>query len=274
MGIASSSFTICIRNENPLVLAEDLLRLLSNGFLQPKSLEIHLPGRKFEKAAGSIDGNVFWGKDDLPLQLPGEKIIIGNDLTILENPEDWLTIPRDLPCIMECLHEYSEESSRLWQSRQAMDDDVYWAFWGLCHLAQKSNTSSPKEGYFLRQQLRQAQRLEPILRVTSHLIRHPRLEFIVRLFTRSFVWSRYTSEFDTTTREWITKRHLQSEQENARLLAEAFSSFVRKYPNAEVEWEHEQQHSPDLTGFVALEFQARLGTPKTPQRVRNLEAPR
>ncbi len=272
MGIASASFTITIRDENPLILVENLLPFLASRFLQPKSAEIHLPGRQFVKVEGSIDSGVFWGKHDLPSQLPGESVDPATGFTTLDKPESWLTIPRDLSRIMDLLREYSEESSRLWKAKVTTDDDVFFAFWGLCRLILPSQATTQNEGLVLRQQLSQARRLEPVLRITSHLVQHPRRELSLRLFTRSFVWSRYTSEFEAVKQDWIAKPQLQSERDNARLLAQAFTSFVLQYPNAEVEWEQEHQHSPDLSGFVPLELQARLGPTTTPQRVRNLES--
>jgi len=272
MGIASASFTVYVRGEDPLVLAEDLLHFFSHRFLQPKSVEIHLPGRNFEKVEGSIDGDLFWGKHDLPSQLPGEKVLAGTDFTTLENPDDWLTIPRDRARVMDRLRAYSEESARLWQAKQAMHDQVYWTFWGLCRLVQKLDGTTPKEVFLLRQKLRRAERLVPILRATCNLTRHPTAEFSVKLLLHSFVWSCYTSSFDTARQEWIAKSELELERKNARLLAEAISGFVQRYPNAEIEWETEKEHAPDLRGSVPFELQARFGPQNSPQRVRNLIA--
>jgi len=266
MGIASASFTIIIRDENPLVLAEGFLGTFGSEFLQPKSIEIHLPGRRVEKVKGSIDAGVFWGKDSLPAKLPGETFVAGTEFTTLERPGDWLALPRDLPHIMQRLREYSEESAQLWRSKQTIDDDVFWMFWGLCRVA-----SGPAQGgYFLRQQLQSAKRLEPILRISSHLSQNPRPEFTIKFFTRSFVWSDFTSSFDAERQQWIAKPQLQSERENAVSLAEAVGSFVRRYNDAEVEWSHEKEHSPDLRGSVPSELQARLGPPQTPRRVKDL----
>ena len=267
MGIASASFTVYVRDENPLILAEGLLRFFNSRLLQPKSMEIHLPGRRFEKLERSIDGDLFWGKDPLPMWLPGESGVAGTEFTALDKADNWLTIPRDLPRIIERLRTYCEESARLWQSKQVGDDDIYWAFWGLCRLVYQTNGSKPKEGYILRQNLRRAEQAEPILRVVCHLTQHPRPCLMLTLSIRSFVWSHYTSEFDTAKNEWIAKSQLQLEHENARLLAETVSEFVRQYPNAEIEWETGKEHSPDLRGFVTSEFQLRLGLPKSPKPV-------
>lgn len=272
MGVASASFTIYVRDENPLVLAEDLLRFFGERFLQPKSVEIHLPGRRFEKVEGSIDGDVFWGKHELPSQLPGEKIVAGTEFTTLEDADKWLTIPRDLPRIMERLRNYSEESARLWQTKQTLDDDVFWTFWGLCRLAQKPAGSMGHAQYFLRQRLSRAQRLEPILRIVCHLTRHPRPQLMLTLLIRSFAWSCYTSSFDTARQEWIAKSELELERQNARLLAEAISGFVQRYPNAEIEWETEKEHAPDLRGSIPSELEICLGPMNNPQRARNLIA--
>jgi len=271
MGIASASFTIWIRDEAPLSLAENLLRFLETNFLQPKSVEIHLPGRYYKKIPHSIDGALFWGREDLPSQLPGEQILANTEFTTLEHPDSGLTLSRDASQIMNTLSEYADASRELWERKLITDDDVYWTFWGLCRIAYNPATSMPQKPYVLRQKLHQAQRWEPILRITSHLCRQPRPVFTIRLLIRSFIWSHYTSYFDATKSEWIPKSLLKLEQENATQLAEIFSQFVRQYPNAEIEWDHEQQHSPDLRGFLPFEFQARLGARQSPQRVRDLE---
>jgi len=270
MGQASASFRFYIWDVDPLVLAEELLRGLYSRFLQPKSMEIRLPGRRLEKFDGSIDGKLIWGKDALPERLPGEKLIKDTDFTTLENPAEGLSIPRDLPQIVERLRAYSGESAELWKTKQALDDDVFWTFWGLCRIRQISADGRPKEGHVLRQQLSQAQCLEPILRVLCHLTYHPRPYLMVSLLIHSFVWSRYTSTFDTASQEWVVKSESQPEFENAGRLAETISEYIRRFPDAEIEWEIEKEHAPNLTGFLPSEFEARLGLPNSPKRVKTL----
>lgn len=266
MGIASASFTICVRNEDPHILLGDFLSYFSSKFLQPKSLEIRLPGRRMEKVKGSIDEGIFYGKDSLPATLPGEKFFEGTEFTTLERPDEWLSLPRDIPSILERFREFSDESAQLWRSNQAMDDDVFWTCWGLCRVS----NDTPQTEYFLRQQLISAECLEPILRVTSHISRYPRQEFILRFFTRSFVWSQYTSRFNVELEEWIPKPQWKHERKNAAMFAEAIRGFLNRHTSIEVEWCHDQEHSPDLRGFVPQELEVRLGPPQTPRNVKDL----
>lgn len=269
MGKASAIFYFYIRREDLLVLAEGLLRSLNNQFHQTKSVEIHVPGRRFEKLKGSVDNDLFM-KDGLPEELPGEKLVLGTDFTALEKPDDFLTIPRDLSLVTEHLRTALCEVNRTWQSTHEMHASVYWTFWGLCKLRNNVGTDS-KEEYFLRQSLYGGKIREPVLRITSDLVQNPSPEFIFRLDISSFVWSRYTSDFDSATQEWVAKSSsLQAESENARMLAKAVCDFIRQYPEAEIEWEMEQDHTPDLRGFLPAEFEARLGPPGNPKRVKDL----
>lgn len=271
MGIASASFTFYIRDAEPLVLAEELLRCFDDGFLQAKSMEIHLPGTKLlEKLDGSIDGNLVWVRDALPARLPGEKLLDGTEFTTLQNPAEGLSIPGDLPRIMKRLRTLSEESSELWKTKQIPDDDAYCTFWGACRIVRVADEGKLKEVQVLRQQLHRAQRLEPILRVICHLTHHPRPYLMMTLLTHSFVWSRYTSTFDAAKQDWVAKSDLQAEAENARRLAETMSNYVRQFPDAEIEWEMEREHRPDVSGFLPAEFEARLGPKNNPKRVKDL----
>jgi hypothetical protein len=270
MGIAKASFTFCISDVAPLVLAEELLRCLNKHFLQPKSMEIRLPAQRTGKVEGSIDGDLLWGRDSLPKWLPGERLLDGTGFTILENSSEGLSISRDLSRIMERLKACSEQSAELWKTSQSPDDDVFWTFWGVCHLAQLADNQQLKEVQALRQQLYQAQRLEPILRLVCHLTHHPRPYLMITLLIHSFVWSRYTSAFDAAKQDWVAKSELRAEAENARRLAETISDYVRQYPDVEIEWGKESEHTPDIRGFLPSEFEARLGPPNSPQRINNL----
>lgn len=269
MGIAFTTFNFYIRNENLIVLAEGLLRSLNEQCLQAKSVEIHVPGRRFEKLKGSVDGDLFV-KDGLPARLPGEKLVRGTGFTTLERPDEFLTIPRDLPRIIERLGAASNEVNHLCQSTKDADS-VYWTFWGLCKLKARFGDSS-REGYFLRQSLYRGEIRQPLLRVSSDLVQNPTPEFIFRLKISSFAWSNYTSDFDPVTQNWVPKPHSTIQSENARLLAQSISQFVQRYPDAEIEWDMEHDHQPDLGGYLPYEFEALFGVQNSPQLVKNLLA--
>jgi hypothetical protein len=130
--------------------------------------------------------------------------------------------------------------------------------------------SEPKYGYFLRQRLYGGHAFEPVLRVSSDLIQGAKPEFIFRISIHSFIWSRYSSEFDASTQDWTRKPQVELELENARSLAETISNYVRRFPDAEFEWEMEQEHTPDIAGFLPSEFEARLGPPNSPRLVKDL----
>ena len=53
--------------------------------MKPKSIEIHLSGRKLEKIARSIDGECIYGRDPLPERLPGETDLPSMESTLLED---------------------------------------------------------------------------------------------------------------------------------------------------------------------------------------------
>lgn len=271
MGTASASFTFYLNDIEPLPLAEELLRCFESRFLQAKSMEFRLPGtRLLEKLEGSIDGNLFWVRDALPTRLPGEELLDGTEFTTLQNSAEGLSVPGDLPRIMKRLRTLSEESSELWKTKQIPDDDAYCTFWGLCRIVQPCDNQCLREVHVLRQRLFQTEHLEPVLRVICHLTHHPRPYLMMTLLTHSFVWSRYTSIFDAANKDWVAKSNLLAEAENARRLAETMSNYVRRFPDAKIEWEMERQHRPDVSGFLPSEFEARLGPPNCPKKVRDL----
>ncbi len=272
MATAHASVSFQLNVENPVAVIEDFMTRLNEGFLMPKSMQVQLVGSgSSEKIGRSVDGECVWPKDELPAVLPGEQEVLGTQFTALENPNEWLTVPRDTPRVVERLRAHSERSAQLRESKKAFDDDVFWTFWGLTKIVYSFEGSTPKADYFLREKLPRAGTLEPVLRVIGHVTHKPRPYVCVSLLIRGFVWSHYTSDFDKARQDWIRKTDLRLAQENARLLAETLSGFVRRYPDAEIEWETEQEHTPDLRGFIPSELQARIGPPKTPQRVRTLE---
>ena len=79
-----------------------------------------------------------------------------------------------------------------------------------------------------------------------------------------------TDPFNAASKEWVTKSDLRAEAENARRLAETMSNYVRRFPDAEIEWEMEREHRPDVSGFLPSEFEAGLGPPNRPRRVKDL----
>ena len=263
MGEPRATFFFSIHNEDLLLLAENLLRHLSIHFLQAKSVEIHgHHGLESEKLPGSVDGDLFWGRHSLPQRLAGEVMIEGTDFTTLNKPDEGLTIPGDIPRIVERLQFFSDHINRVWKTNQDIRPSVFWTFWGLCKLEENFEGTMPKCGWFLRERLRVTNVWNPIVRVTCDLIQQPKPYFIFSLIIRSFAWSRYTSDLDRATGKWGTKPDSKLEFKNAWLLAETISGFVRQYPEAEFEWEMEQEHTPDLTGFLPSEIEARLGPPK------------
>jgi hypothetical protein len=270
MGRPTALFYFYIRNEDPLLLARDLLCFFNTDFLQAKSAEIRIPGDRVEKLKRSVDGDLFV-KDGLPTELlPGERLVEESGLTTLDKADEFLTIPRDLSQITGCLRAYSEEVNRQSEKQEMICPSVYWTFWGLCKVAVGFAGSEPIHGYFLRQRLYGGHVFEPVLRISSDLIQRPQPEFIFRFSIHSFIWSRYLPEFDGPAQNWMRKPHVELELENARLLAETVSNYVRRYPNAEFEWEMEQEHTPDITGFLPSEFEARLGPPNNPKRLKDL----
>jgi hypothetical protein len=271
--MASVWFNVYIYGGKPEMLADHLLSLLPQKLIQPKSMELVLPGRSTRyKVPCSVDGEAFWmDVCSLPL-FPGEEIWHGTNLTVLHSPEKWLNLTEKKQEILDHVNRLRDEAIRLQISGESPRAWVFWTFYGLTRAFYSDQPNRLVEGWFLRERISHHDLLTPIVQVICHFRGVNCEDFSLRFCARSHIWSWYSSGFDKCREQWVPKESLDAERQNARLLAETVAEFLVRFPEGEVEWDVERgDHPPDLAGFVPEELEGFLGPPNA--RCKIIEIP-
>ena len=227
-------------------LAEGVLTKFCAGFLSPRVMEVHLPGRRVHRFPWSLDVPLG-DKAMLQSYFPGEMIKPGTQFTEIAKTETVLQQNVE-STILEQLRHYHVQALEDCISGSRAADDILWTFWGLCHIAY-CDARENKEGWFLRQRLSNGQ-FVPICELRCSFGKMPIEEFELRIEIASTVWSRD---------KCVTQSEIDPASINANVLARQLKTFILGYPEALVKWHLEREGKIDLAGAIPDELLRWLG---------------
>jgi hypothetical protein len=275
MGMASFAVTFSLDDvTDGKELFKHLLDTIGEDVLSLKSVELQLPGQlpgrpSFFKHELSFDGAASFIDQPALELLPGEALVPNRNLTILQNSEGALTMPRDELTVFDQLDRVRSEAAALVSSGMSRRAWVVWRAWGLTRSAYLTTCGELEEGSFLRERLEHYRVYVPILHITANFAGNPSEGFTFELFSNSHQFSYFEPVFSEASREWILKSDARAAQRNAQILAESIEKFLRKFAGAAFQWDVSREHSPDLAGSIPAELLQRFGPPRATHRVPN-----
>lgn len=270
MGIASAWFKLAMRDVADMDrLARSVFTIFPKVLVQPKSIELGLTRKlahgqseyqfDFQKIKNSIDGDLRHFDFIEVFPLPGEVSSADGDLSIVVDPAQGLTLPRDEEAITGHLDELFQRSRSWLRMPERPYASVKCAFWGLTRICYVRADGEVREGWFLRERHQRYRTWIPILRVLCDFFGEAENEFLLSIVTNSHAWS-FTSTKCDEGDNWIPKTDLRAAKRNAELLANALAKIASTSPEAEVYWEIDKgDHMPDLAGIVGDEMELRFG---------------
>lgn len=262
MGAASISFIFNFRSvENLDHLISSLLTVFPIQLIQPKSMQLVLTGTGIaHKFPTSVDGEMLristWG---LPL-LDTERRLQGTEFTVLDEPDRWLTLPRDMGEVMTRLASFQDEARRLGKKMSVPDPWIDWRWWGLTNIVYRDAANRLAKSWVFRERLSIYNEWVAIIEVTCGIPLDQSGQFQLCLSTRSHIFSFFSSDFDQDQMAWIQKVDTSAERENAKLLARAVARLVVDIPKTTFSWRLDSSgHTPDLAGAVPSELTGLFG---------------
>src|SRR5262249_21136360 len=193
--------------------------------------------------------------------LVGGEVRCANGLyTSLEEPDRWLTLPRDEAMIHEKMNALREKADRARANEGAI---LAWAschMWGLTKVISTGQHGTPVAEWVLKERLQAHELYVPIIKVQSCFSGGSSGDFSIEFTIQGHVWSHYTSRYDQASDSWVKKDDTRDAHENTRILCDAVAAILAPFSGGQVEWYAERNsHRPDLLGDIRERLAASFG---------------